>query len=257
MELTPVELSIEEFGHGVPIVLLHGFPLGHTIWEPLVPLLQDEARLILADLRGYGTSPDGEVDHSMRLLAEDVLALLDRLELEKVILAGHSMGGYVALSFAHAYPHRLAGLALIASQADPDLPEKRQARLIQARDLKWKGIKLLTRNMPAALTPVPAVQQAINEIVAKVPVTTAIHSLKGMAEREDANPWLAGIKVPALVLAGTQDKIVPLEKSRTMAQILARGWIEEIDGASHLPMMEKPAETAVAIRQLIRAVGIG
>ena len=255
MELTPVNLFVEEFGQGVPLVFLHGFPFDHSIWEPLLPLLKDRARLVLPDLRGYGNSPDGQVNHSMRLMAEDVLLLLDHLDLDKVILVGHSMGGYVALSFAHAYPHRLAGLALVASQATPDLPEKRQSRLVQARDLKRKGIKLLSGSMPAALTPVPEVQGVVKSIIEKVAVTSAIHSLKGMAERQDANPWLAGIKVPALVVAGVNDKIIPLEKSRTMARMLCKGWIVEIKGAAHLPMMEKPAETADAIRQLINAVG--
>ena len=127
MEINPVDLFYKEYGQGTPVIFLHGFPFDHSIWEPLVPLLSKDARMILPDLRGFGRSPVTEDIYSMRLLAEDVLHLMDHLKIEKAVLVGHSMGGYVSLAFAHAYPGRLLGLGLVATQAAADGPERRQS----------------------------------------------------------------------------------------------------------------------------------
>lgn len=254
MELNPVELFYEEVGEGIPIVMLHGFPLDHSIWKPVTDLLAGQARFILPDLRGYGRSPDGNEIHTMRLLVEDVLLLLDRLNLERVILVGHSMGGYVSLTFAHAYPGRLAGLGLVATQADPDMPEKRQARLRTARDVRSKGIDLIAHGMPSKLTQDPELQARLEEMFHRVNPQSAIRSLKGMAERQDANPWLDQIHVPTLVIAGGEDQIIPMQKSHEMVEMLNKGWLIEIPAAGHLPMLETPEQVAEGISQLISAV---
>ena len=255
MELEPVELAYEESGQGIPVVLLHGFPLTRKIWEPVRPYIAEKARVILPDLRGYGKSPDGKAAHSMRLYAEDLRQLLDRMALEKVILLGHSMGGYAALAFAHAYPHRLAGLGLIASQAEDDNPEKRQARLVQARKVLKKGIGVVAAGMAEKLTHDSALYPQINEIMMATRPETASASLKAMAERPDASAWLPGIKIPTLVLAGSEDQIIPLNKAETIVQLLSKGWLVQVAGAGHMPMMEAPKKTAEAILQLICSAG--
>lgn len=254
MELKPIDLFYEEEGEGIPVVLLHGFPLDHTIWKPVTHLLAKQGRFIMPDLRGYGRSPDGSEIHTMRLLAEDILLLLDRLEIERAILIGHSMGGYVSLIFAHAYPNRLAGLGLIATQASPDTPEGRQARLRTARDLRSKGSVLLAHGMPPKLTHKPDLQTRLAEMFHQVNPQAAIHSLKGMAERQDANPWLGEIHVPTLVIAGGQDQIISMEKSHEMVAMLNKGWLIEIPEAGHMPMLETPEQVADGISQLISAV---
>ncbi len=254
MEFHPVELYYREEGAGLPIVLLHGFPLDHSIWLPVVRLLADRARFIMPDLRGYGKSPDGNEIHSMRLLVEDVQLLLDRLNLERVILIGHSMGGYVSLCFSHSYPNRLAGLGLVASQADADTPERRQARLRTARDVRTKGVDLVAHGIPSTLTNREDLQEQLHEMFHSVRKQSVINSLKGMAERQDANPWLDQIKVPTLVIAGEQDKIIPLRKSREMVELLNKGWLIEIPEAGHIPMLEQPERVAEGISQLLSAV---
>ncbi len=147
MELTPVNLYYQTYGQGLPVVFLHGFPFNHTIWEPLIPLLQDEVRMILPDLRGFGQSPVTDDVYSMRLQAEDVVHLLDLLEVEKAVVVGHSMGGYVSLAFAHAYPNRLLGLGLIATQAAADNPERRQTRYKTAEAVTRKGARMVASGM--------------------------------------------------------------------------------------------------------------
>ncbi len=254
VHLKPVDLSYEVFGDGYPMVLIHGYPLNRSIWYPIVPLLQNHAKLILPDLRGYGTSPAVEGVSTMRLMAEDVYRLLEYLNIEKAILVGHSMGGYVSFAFAQAYPGHLAGLGLVSTQAEADSPERRQARLITARDVKSKGAKLIAESMPQKLTENADIQEKVKQMILSAPTETIINTLKGLAERPDATEWLSAIKVPAVVIAGTEDKIIPHEKADLMCQMLGRGWLVNAKGAGHMPMMETPEIVAEGLHQLMHTV---
>lgn len=254
MELNPVQLYFEEHGQGFPVVLLHGFPLDHTIWEPVLSAIKEHARIILPDLRGNGQSPVTDGVYSMRLMAADLATLLDKLEIDRAILVGHSMGGYVSLAFAYAYPNRLAGLGLISTQAAADSPEKRQDRLNLADEIGRKGVRHLAEVMSARLTTRPELISPLRTLILKMNPKGAIGDLKGMAERSDMTEFLPSITVPSLVLAGAEDIILPIERSRTMAKMLGRAWLVEIPSAGHVPMMEYPQPVAEAIDQLIEGV---
>jgi pimeloyl-ACP methyl ester carboxylesterase len=254
MTYLPVPLSYEEHGEGTPVMLVHGFPLNRTIWYPLIPFLEGKARLILPDLRGHGQSPAPEGTYSMRLLAEDLHSLLDSLNIEKVILGGHSMGGYASLAFAQAYPHRLAGLAMIASQAAADNPERRANREKTAEEIHRRGLKPLAQRMAPALTCRAELVEPVRKMILKSNPKAMISALRGMAERPDAIEWLAEITVPTVVIAGSEDRLVSPERGKLMAQLLGRGWLVELPGAAHLPMMEQPLSVANALLQLITSV---
>lgn len=251
MNLKPVELSYTEMGQGTPVVLVHGFPLDHTIWMPVAEGLKDEARIIMPDLRGAGKSPETNETYTMRLLAEDILALIDRLKLEKVILVGHSMGGYVALAFAYAYPGRISGLGLIATQADADAPERRQGRLVTAREVKRRGVRFVADGMAPKLTHNEDLQKQLHSLMLASRPTAVMNSLKGMAERSDANAWLPTITIPSVVIAGGSDQLINISRSQNLAQMLSKGWLVEIPEAGHMPMLETPDRVVVALRQLI------
>jgi pimeloyl-ACP methyl ester carboxylesterase len=209
----------------------------------------------MPDLRGFGKSPETNEIFSMRLLAEDLVALLDRLKIDKAVVVGHSMGGYVALAFAHAYPNRLAGLGLVASQADPDAPEKRQSRLVTARDVKRRGVKFIAEGMALKLTLNPELQKQLLELMMKNRAVPVANALKGMAERSDANLWLPTITVPSVVIAGGKDQIIPAASSQSLAQMLSKGWLVEIPDAGHVPMLEAPEKVISALQQLLCHVG--
>src|SRR5688500_15068769 len=111
METTNVngfQLAYERRGQGTPLVLLHGFPLDHHLWDKVVPLLEDSFDIIVPDLRGFGNSTMLDASHSMDDYASDIVNLLDRLNIQKAAIVGHSMGGYVALAFARLYPERIS-----------------------------------------------------------------------------------------------------------------------------------------------------
>jgi len=252
MEINPVDLFYKEYGQGTPVIFLHGFPFDHSIWEPLVPLLSKDARMILPDLRGFGRSPVTEDIYSMRLLAEDILHLMDHLKIEKTVLVGHSMGGYVSLAFAHAYPGRLLGLGLVATQAAADGPERRQSRYKTAEAVAHKGARVVASSMVSTLTPQKELLQPINELIMSAHPTGIVGALKGMAERHDLTGELANISVPAVVIAGSSDQLVPKERVETLAQMLPKGWLVTIPNAGHMLMMEDPQAVVTPLRELIK-----
>ena len=127
IKVNDISMHVEIVGEGKPIVLLHGVGLDHTIWLEMAQLYQDQARFVLLDLRGEGQSETGNANHTLEQMAEDVLGVLNQLGLDQVLLGGHSMGGYIALAFAEKHPERLAGLALIASNAGSDSEEEGSA----------------------------------------------------------------------------------------------------------------------------------
>lgn len=246
-----VKLFYEDHGSGPALVLLHGYPLDHTIWEGVVPGLASRCRVISPDLRGHGRSPAPEGVYTMRLLAKDVAALLDELGLEQVVLAGHSMGGYAALAFAQAYPDRLRGLALVASQAAADPPERRQGRYETAAQVAAQGMAPVAAAMAPRLAVDPGLVEPLRSLILRGSPTGTIGALQGMAERPDLTDFISGLDLPVLVLAGEQDAFIPVDRSRALAARLRRGRLAIIPGAGHVLMLEAPILVAEALLALI------
>jgi pimeloyl-ACP methyl ester carboxylesterase len=209
-------------------------------------------RMILPDLRGFGRSPVPEGVYTMRLLAEDIAHLMDRLMVEKAVLVGHSMGGYVSLAFAHAYPGRLLGLGLVATHSAADSPERRQARYKLAEAVVHKGARVVASNIVNSLTPNQSLIEPITALILRAHPTGIAGSLKGMAERPDLTGVLSDFNVPAVVIAGKADTLLPWEHVETMAQMLPKGWLVEIPGAGHMLTMEDPQAVAASLGQMIK-----
>ena len=248
-----VKLFYKEFGKGKPIIFIHGYPLDHTIWLPLIPEFQKHARLILPDLRGHGQSPAPAGVYSMELLAADILALMNKLGLEKAVIAGHSVGGYIALHFARDYPERLAGLALVASHCFSDPSERKQDRLDTAEKVERTGkTDFIGKSMLPNLTPDIALQEKLGLIVEKAKPTGVAGILRGMSQRSDTCDVLSNLDIPAVIIAGELDKHLPIEKAHQMAEMMKKPWLEIIPGAGHMPMMEAPQKVSQILLSLLR-----
>jgi len=245
-----VDLHVVESGQGTPLVLVHGYPLDHTIWEDVTRQIGEGIRVIRPDLRGYGQSPVTDGIYTMSLLADDLLGLLDRLRLERVVLAGHSMGGYVCLAFARAYPQRLAGLALVTTQAVADPPERREGRLAQALEVERRGTIAAVEAGLSKYSPDPVVLEKTREIMLRADPRAVAGSLRGMAERPDLSGLLPKLSLPALVIAGEVDELIPASRSEEMASLLPDGRMVVVKGGGHMAMMESPQVVAAALREL-------
>ena len=251
-------LAVEDHGQGVPLVLLHGFPLSLAMWDPIRPGLTEVARVITPDLRGFGSSDKPTGDYSMASLADDLLRLADALGLERLVLGGHSMGGYVALRFAAEHRDRLAGLILVDSRAEADPPEGRARRdAAIARIEREGGAGFLDDFVPnlvgeSTRARAPRFLAELRASAAEVPDHVLIGCLRGMRDRPDSTSLLRDLGVPALVLVGSEDAITPLAAARAMAEMLPRATLAVIPGAGHTPPVERPLPTAEAISAFLR-----
>lgn len=241
-------LAYDRIGLGVPLVLIHGFPLDHSIWDEIVPLLAEDFDLILPDLRGLGESDAVDSDYGMSDLASDIAFLLDHLGLESAFIAGHSLGGYIALAFADAYPRRVRGLVLVASQAAADSTERREGRYATAQQVAGQGVGVVVEAMTAKLSPNARVQAFVRGLMAKQSPAGVIGSLKAMAGREDTCSMLASSDFPLTLIHGEADALIPLERAREIKARVPRACLVELSGVGHMPMLESPQQVADALK---------
>ena len=197
-----VQFAYTRRGTGKPLVLVHGYPLDHTIWDEVLPLLENDFDIILPDLRGFGDSDVVESQYKIADMATDIAGLLDHLGIEKAVVAGHSMGGYVSLAFVHAYAERVLGLGLVASQALADAPERKQGRYDAAEEIMRTGVEPVAEAFPPKLTPDERVQAYVQELIAKQRPAGLAGALKAMAERDDSSSILSGFTFPVAIVHG-------------------------------------------------------
>ncbi len=253
-----VRLAYDDVGAGATaLVLLHGFPFDRTIWDEVLAPLARLARIVRIDLRGSGESACGDGPALMETLAGDVFGLLDALDLGHAIVAGHSMGGYVGLAFFRMYAERVAGLALIASHVGADTPGRalerdRLAAVVDARGMAALAGPIVSAAVaPAFHAAHPAVVARLQGIVARQNPLGAGAQIIGMKERVDSSDLLEDIAVPALIVGGGSDSLVPPGMLETIAGQIADCEFVRIEGVAHLPMIEAPEITTAALQRLI------
>lgn len=250
IKLNGIELAYERRGKGTSLMLIHGYPLDHSIWNEVAAQLENDFDLILPDLRGFGESTTIESPYSISDIANDLAALLDSLGVEQTALAGHSMGGYVALAFAKAFPQRVSGLALVSSQAAADTPERKEGRYKTAADVAQNGVQIVADAMTDKLSSQQNVQDVIRPLIGKQSVAGVTGALKAMAEREDLTSFVAAFGCPLVLIHGNADALIPIDRAREIKAIVPSANLVELAGAGHMPMMETPKETALALKKL-------
>jgi pimeloyl-ACP methyl ester carboxylesterase len=246
-----IQLAYTRKGTGKPLVLVHGYPLDHSIWNEVVPLMENNFDIILPDLRGFGASEVLSSQYKISDMAADIAMLLDHLSLEKVAIAGHSMGGYVSLAFASAYPERVLGLGLIASQALADPPDRKQGRYDAAAEIMKTGVMPVAESMSAKLTPDERVQAKVRELIAQQNPAGLAGALKAMAERDDSSTILSSFKFPVVLVHGDADMLIPPQRAKDVKAVIPHATLTESPGSGHMPMMENPQSTATALNELL------
>jgi pimeloyl-ACP methyl ester carboxylesterase len=229
-------------------VLLHAFPIGANLWEPQMRSIPPGWRLITPDLRGFGgsTETDSISALSMSDYADDLVDLLDELGVERAVVGGASMGGYAAMAFLQAAPARVDGLVLANTRAGADSPEARANRRNMLALVDREGPSGVAREMmPKLLGKTtretnPAIEATVRRLIKQqspVAIRAAIHR---MMHRSDSTPLLAQATVPALIVTGSEDELIPVDESRAMAAALKGASLEIIPGAGHLANLEQP-----------------
>jgi pimeloyl-ACP methyl ester carboxylesterase len=184
-------------------------------------------------------------------MAASLAGLLRGLGLSRAFLAGHSMGGYVALAFARQSPEMVLGLGLISTQAGSDTPEGQANRHKTAAAVAEKGPGVVAEAMSAKLSADPAHEPLIREMILRQPAPGIINALKAMAARPDSSGLLSHFDFPVSIVHGQADALIPVERAREMKAALLRAHLTELPGVGHMPMLEAPTETAEALKTLL------
>lgn len=260
-------------GGGVPLVLLHGFPLDRTVWDEQLPAL-GAARVIRVDLRGCGESEPDDGPALMEMLAGDVAGVLDALRVDRAALAGHSIGGYVALAFFRMFAERVAGLALVASHVSADASnapgaDPAQRALAAGRNALAERLErentmdaAIESYLPRTFAPAtyrdrPELVERARAIMARQNPRGCAQLVRGMKERLDSHDLLPDIAVPALIVAGAEDAYLRTETLRETAGAIRGAEFVALDGVGHLPMLEAPAATDAALARFAQRAAAG
>ena len=253
-----IRLHYVQAGQGTLLLLVHGFPLDHTLWQPQLDGLADAARLIAPDLRGFGQSDAPEGVYTMEAQADDLAVMLDTLQIEKVVVCGLSMGGYIALAFWKKFALRVRGLILMDTRAGADSPAARQTRLDMVELVKGHGAAAAAKAMlPRLLAEAsrqshPEQVESIRAMMLRQSPTGIIGAQLGMAERPDSTPLLPTINVPTLCVFGAEDVITPVEpEGRSMAAAIPGAKLVVIPNAGHLSNLEQPEAFNATVREFL------
>ncbi len=250
-------LSFDDRGTGTGLVLLHGFPLDRSVWRQQVEELSKDMRVIAPDLRGFGRSPRAEGPFSLTDLADDVHRLIASLGLKKVVLAGLSMGGYIAEAFVAKYAESLAGLVIIDSKVEPDSTEGKAARDKMIALVKEKGSAAVAEQMlPKMLAPSHAkdgsLATELRAIMEACPPDTIAYAIAAMRDRPDRAVELAKLRIPALVIVGEHDAIISLEVAKKTSMKIPGATLHVVPNAGHMSPMEAPTDVNEALRAFVR-----
>ena len=249
-------LAHADVGRGLPVVLLHAFPLNRSMWEPQIAALFGECRCIVPDLRGFGNSPQGG-PYTMDRFGDDVIALLDALLMEQAVIAGLSMGGYVALDIWRRHRKRVRALVLADTRAGADTPEGLQKRAELIALAKNEGAAAVAEKQITGLVgkstrdKQPELVDRIRSVMAGESVAGIVGALEAMRSRPDSTPLLAGIDVPTLVVVGEEDAITPVKEARVMHEAIPGSRLEIIPEAGHLSNLERPAAFNAALSDFV------
>jgi pimeloyl-ACP methyl ester carboxylesterase len=254
-------LRVADEGSGPPLLLVHGFPLDHTMWRHQIDHFKATHRVIAPDLRGLGESSITPGMVTMKQYADDLAALLPQLgENRPVILCGLSMGGYVAWQFVEHHRSRLAALILCDTKAAADTSQARQSRLESAAKVERDGTSILLSAMlpklfgeEVASSRTPVVEETAAMILRNDPRGCAA-AQRGMAERVDYRPRLASINVPTLVLCGEHDLISPPAEMREIAAAIPGAKYAEIPAASHMAPLQFPQQVNAELEKFLASL---
>ena len=250
-----------ESGSGRPLLLVHGFPLDHTMWAGQLEALSRHFRCIAVDLRGFGRSDVTDGSVTMEQHADDLAEILDTIGIrEPVLFCGLSMGGYVAWQFWMRHAKRLAALILCDTRAAADTPEAAQGRLKMADKVLAQGPQELVDTMVPKLfaeetiRTQPAIVEATKNVILATPPAGIAAALRGMAQRMDFTGELAKINFPTLAICGEQDVISKSAEMRELIKSMPQAQFVEVPHAGHMSPLEQPKLVNSAIEQFLASL---
>lgn len=241
-------------GIGNPIVFIHGFCETQEIWTDFRQIFNTNFLTISVDLPGFGLSAPLEKECSIPAMAQCLKNTIDHLQLEKIVLVGHSLGGYVALSFAELFPENVAGICLFHSTAFEDTPEKKENRNKTIEYIKKHGVEAFCNPFVPGLFFHKRRSLLKNEIenvlgiAKKTAISVVIETTLAMRDRKDQTALLQNLKIPVCFIVGKEDSAVPLERSFAQCHLAAESHVLFLAETGHMGMFERKKECVLFLK---------
>ncbi|MES2587526.1 MAG: alpha/beta hydrolase [Bacteroidota bacterium] len=242
-------LSYDDVGEGnIPIIFLHGYPFDKTMWKTQVDFLKPYYRLIACDVRGFGKSTDEKSHLGIDLFADDLIQFMDKLHIEKAIICGLSMGGFIALNAYKRFPNRFEALALCDTQCIADTAEVKAKRFKTIDEINTNGVTEFNEGFiknvfhKDSLTNKKGIVEELRTIVFTNSQHIITQGLIALAERSETCSTLDKISVPTLIICGREDTVTPLLESEFMHKNIKGSILKIIEKAGHVSNLEHPDE---------------
>jgi pimeloyl-ACP methyl ester carboxylesterase len=243
------DIVVSYFDEGkssVPIVFIHGFPFDKTSWNNQIEFFSKSFRVIAYDIRGFGQSTAGDQEASIDLFANDLIHLLDVLKIEKAIVCGLSMGGYIVLNAVNRFPQRFVAIILANTQCLADSSETKVKRFDTINKLKQNGKVAFAEGFinqaffEETIVEQKKMVQHAKQVILETSTNSIISGLKALAGRSENCSILQNIQVPSLIISGKHDQIIDPIESEYLNTSISKSSIGLIDKAAHLSNLDQP-----------------
>lgn len=249
IELNNFHLSYDDVGEGsIPIIFLHGYPFDKTMWQGQLEFLKTSCRLIAFDIRGFGKSMDEKSPLSIDLFADDVIQFMDKSSIEKAIICGLSMGGFIALNAINKFPERFEALVLCDTQCIADTIEVKEKRYKTIDEIEVDGAANFNEGFiksvfhKNSITNKTELVEELRSVVFSNSKHIITQGLIALAERSETCSTLNEIGIPTLIICGREDVVTPLAQSEMMHEAIKGSILHVIDNAGHVSNLEQPQE---------------
>lgn len=257
-----MQVSYFDEGHeGVPIILVHGFPFCKETWLPQLDFLSFDFRVIAYDIRGFGkSSSSAETPVSIEIFANDLILLMDSLHIEKAIVCGFSMGGYIVLNALYLHSNRFIAAILCDTQSIADSVEAKAKREKTILQIEANGLQLFAADFvnnifdKETLATNNALVVSIHNIIIDASISSVVATLRALANRSESGSTLNQISIPTLIICGENDKITPVQQSKDLQEKMVKSSLFVIKNAGHMSILEQADQVNTIIKNFITAL---
>ena len=242
------------------IIFLHGFPFNKNMWRQQLSELPDNYTGIALDIRGHGNSTSGHGFFAIDVFAKDLGAFISHLQLEEVVLCGLSMGGYIALRSYQLFPDKIAGIVLAATQSKADNDAGKQKRFDSIQAVLSHGRRPFAIGFvekvfaEKSIKEQPEAVSLIKSSIRRNSINSICATLLALAARTDTTAVLSQIECPALIIRGTEDRIVTREDMKLLADEIAGSSFVEMEDCGHLPNLEDPTQFNAVLNDFLAKI---
>lgn len=253
-------ISYQEYGGGYPLLFLHGFCETNKVWEDFAHLLSNDFHVLCPDLPGFGKTSLFANSFTIDDVAKEIKNWLRELSINKCLVVGHSLGGYIALSMARQYPELIKGFCLFNSSAFADSEDKKENRNKLIDHIKNNGVESFIKTFVPSLFYEERISEfedkiaMIREDGLKVSPETVMGYAAAMRDRPDATEILKSNSRSTLIIAGEEDKNVPKEVSLAMARYIENKNFHVLPASAHMSMYEQQDKAAEVIKDFAHEI---